>query len=436
MFSNLKIFTSAWNFDKSEVNLKSKFQMINAALLLSTISLLFGIIVNFYKTTYGIIPVEVAMIFLNIVSFFVLRRYKSSFKFISFTIATQFGLLFLFLYYRFSPESLKFIWLFSYPIVVLYFQEKKYAKYSMSFVIGMILLGPIQPFILIGFSMFQAVYISVVLAVISVIITFYQNRMDDARALIFEQQEQLQEQVDELTCKDKLLSVQSKQAVMGEMISMIAHQWRQPLSTVTLTVSDIQLKKMLGTEVSEEQMVRSLQEISDTVVYLSDTIDDFQTYFNPNKNITQGNIDDVIHKVLNFIQARVKGTKIVIEYKNKNRDIIDMYQNELIQVILNIMNNAVDAHLEVKKEHPTIALYVRNLETELELIIKDNAGGIEAEKLEKIFEPYYSTKGKNGTGLGLYMSQMIIEKQFNSKIEVTSTTEGTIFSIKIPKKLS
>ena len=436
MFTNLKIFTSAWDFNDSEVSLKSKFQMINAALLLSTAGLIFGIIGNIYKNTYTIIPIELGMISLNVISFFVLRRCKKSFKLISFVIATQFGLLFLLLYYTFSPESLKFIWLFSYPIVLLYFQEKKDAKYWMAFVIGMILLGPIQPFIPIEFSMFQAIYISVVLVVVSVIIMFYQNRMDEARALIFEQQEQLQEQVNELTSKDKLLSVQSKQAVMGEMISMIAHQWRQPLSTVTLTVSDIQLKKMLGVEVPEEQMIGSLQEISDTVVYLSDTIDDFQTYFDPNKDITQASIDDVITKVLNFIHARVKGTKIDIVYKSKNSEFIDMYQNELIQVILNIMNNAVDAHLEILKENPTVAIFVRDLETELELIIKDNAGGIEADKLEKIFEPYYSTKGKNGTGLGLYMSQMIIEKQFNSKIEVTSSHEGTTFSIKIPKKLS
>ncbi len=436
MFTNLKIFTSGWDFAKSEVNLKSKFQMINAALLLSTMSLFFGIITNIYKTTYGIIPVELGLVVSNIVSFFVLRRCKRSFKFISFVIAAQFGLLFLFLYYAFSPGSVKFIWLFSYPIVLLYFQEKKYAKYWMASIIGMILLGPIQPFVSIGFSMFQAVYISVVLIVVSVIITFYQNRMDEARALIFEQQKQLQEQVDELLSKDKLLSVQSKQAVMGEMISMIAHQWRQPLSTVTLTISDIQIKKMLGSDISQEKMDRSLQEINDTVVYLSETIDDFQTYFDPNKDITQASIDDVIKKVLNFVQARVKGTKIFIEYTNNNVEIIEMYQNELIQVVLNIMNNAVDAHLEVEKEHPIIALYVRSFKTELELIIKDNAGGIEANKLEKIFEPYYSTKGKNGTGLGLYMSQMIMEKQFNSKIEVTSTLEGTTFSMKIPKKLS
>jgi len=436
MLNNKKIFTSGWDFKKSEQNLKNRFQMINVALLLSSLSLVFGIFSNMYKETYEIIPLEGSIIVINTVLFFILRRCRKGFKIVSPIVSIQYALFFLFLYYSYPPEALKFIWLFTYPIVLLYFQEKKYARYFMIFVISMILVSPFQPLVAVQFSAFQAIYLAVVLAVVSVIITFYQSKMDEAKSLIIDQQVQLQGQIDELVSKDKLLSVQSKQAVMGEMISMIAHQWRQPLSTVTLTISDIQLKKLLGTKVEEETLDKTLQEISDTVVYLSDTIDDFQTYFAPNKEINEVTIDEIIEKVINFTKARLKGTEIVIDYKAVNDKVIETYSNELIQVILNIINNAIDELVEMKKSNPLITIYIRDQDEDFELIIKDNAGGIKAEKIEEIFEPYYSTKGKNGTGLGLYMSQMIVQKQFNSKIEVISSPKGSIFSMVIPKKLS
>ena len=222
---------------------------------------------------------------------------------------------------------------------------------------------------------------------------------------------------------------------MGEMISMIAHQWRQPLSSVTLTISDIQLKKMLGKVVDEKVMEEALQGISDTVVYLSETIDDFQTYFKPNKELSHIKIDDVVQKALNFVKPRLKGTTINVRVNSIDAE-IETYINELIQVILNITNNAIDELLKLDKKNPILEIRLEALQERIKLSIIDNANGIKSDTLEKIFEPYYSTKGKNGTGLGLYMSQMIMQKQFNSGIEVQSSKEGSIFTLEIPKKLS
>jgi C4-dicarboxylate-specific signal transduction histidine kinase len=267
---------------------------------------------------------------------------------------------------------------------------------------------------------------------------FYQEKMDEAKDLIFNQQEQLQQQINELIQKDQLLTVQSKQAVMGEMISMIAHQWRQPLSTVTLSISDIQVKRMLGNALNEEQLDDTLQEISDTVVYLSETIDDFQTYFNPNKNINTISIKELLNKAMNFTQPRLKSSKITITLTLdiQKDEIIETYINELIQVILNILNNAIDELEKIESREPLVEITLVDEDDSFVLTIRDNANGIESENIDSIFEPYYSTKGKNGTGLGLYMSQMIMQKQFNSKIEVSSSSEGSAFSMRVPKKLS
>jgi C4-dicarboxylate-specific signal transduction histidine kinase len=327
------------------------------------------------------------------------------------------------------------------------------------------MIAPLQSFIEVKYSLFQVMYISVVLIVVSVIVFFYQFKMNEARDLILEQQEKLlnfnaelekqvqdktaeltemnisleekvKQKIEELIQKDKILTVQSKQAVMGEMISMIAHQWRQPLSTITLQISNLELKRLLGEEIKEEEISKTLREISDTIIYLSETIDDFKTYFHPNKELAEIEIHELLERAINFMLPRLKegNAKISIE-KNENIT-IQTYINELLQVILNLLNNAIDIFSEFKQADAQIVLSVQNEAENIILSVSDNAKGISEKNLPHIFEPYFSTKGKNGTGLGLYMSQMIIEKQFGGSIEVQTSSAGSTFHVKIPKTIS
>jgi len=327
-----------------------------------------------------------------------------------------------------EPVQLKHIWIFTYPLLLLYFQNEKSSIYWVIFMVVMLLVAPLQPFVDVSYTLFQVVYISVVLIIISIIIYFHQKKIDEAKNTI-------KSQLWELSKKDRLITQQSKQAVMGEMISMIAHQWRQPLSTVTLSISDLQLKKMLGKEIDDEFMNKSLQDISNTILYLSDTIDDFQTYFAPNKNLSEEHICEIVNRAINFTKARLKGTDVSFELEVCNDGIIETYSNELVQVVLNIINNAIDELIEYKRENPKIIIKIVDKKDYFEILIEDNGRGILLENIEYVFEPYYSTKGKNGTGLGLYMSQMIMQKQFNSKIEVRSSKDGTGFMMQVPKKL-
>jgi len=435
MFKN-DFFASNWEFDESELNMRSKFQMVNIAIILSSSGLVFGIIINCFKGVYGLIILETALFIVNVSLFFLLRFLKKSLNFVAIIETLQFTFLFIFLLYTNEPASLKHIWIFTYPIVLLYFQNEKNATYWVAFMVFMLLIAPLQPFVKVSYSMFQVTYLSFVLVIISIIIYFYQKKIDEAKKMILRQQAELKIKVQELTQKDKLLTIQSKQAVMGEMISMIAHQWRQPLSTVTLNISNIQVKKLLGEEVDDALLYKTLKDISDTIMYLSDTIDDFQTYFKPNKEITIASIDFLIKKAINFTEARIKATPIKIYFDDSDSERIETYANELIQVILNIINNAIDELLILNILNPHITIEIVEKPNSFEINIEDNAHGIIAEDIEQIFEPYFSTKGKNGTGLGLYMSQMIMQKQFNSKIEVHSSSTGSIFTINVPKKLS
>jgi C4-dicarboxylate-specific signal transduction histidine kinase len=317
----------------------------------------------------------------------------------------------------------------------------------------------------VKFTLFEVSYISLVLMILGVIVYFYQIKMNEAADLILKQQNMLldfnanletqvkdktiqlrelnellekkvEEKVKELMKKDELITVQSKQAVMGEMISMIAHQWRQPLSTITLEISNLQLKRLLGEEVNCDIIDEKLGQISDTIVYLSDTIDDFQTYFRPQKDSEYIDIYELLNKAFNFILPRIQKTDIEVFIQETENIEMKTYINELIQVIMILLNNAVDAHLEKKVKNPRIDISVKDNGERVLIFIEDNAGGISDEVLPHIFEPYFSTKAKNGTGLGLYMSQMIVQKQFHGEVRVESLSDGSIFIIDIVKHIA
>ncbi len=251
--------------------------------------------------------------------------------------------------------------------------------------------------------------------------------------LLNEQLEALvKEKVEEIVHKDRILAIQSRQAIMGEMITMIAHQWRQPLNTLTLQISNLQLRRMMGEEISIEEYDKALENISKTITYLSETIDDFQTFFHPDRKLDATMLRPVIEKALTFIKPRLNEKKIEVEIEVENDQTLNVYINELIQVLLNLLNNAIDALIECGKKEKKITIHATIDET-ITIEVRDNACGIKEEIKERLFEPYCSTKGKNGTGLGLYMSQMIMQKQFGGDIEVESSSNGSSFRVVFPK---
>ncbi len=460
-----KIFTSGWDFEASELDLKSRFQMVNIALILSSFAFMYGIVVNITYDIDGYVPLETFLLFTNVLMFFALRKFREAFEFVATVITAQCTILLLYIMYTSDPESMKHTWLFTYLIVLLYFQKRRNGIYWFVFMVFMLLIAPLQTFIDVQFTFFQVSYIVVVLLIVSIIIYFYQIKMNEARDLILQQQNMLlnfnaeleksvkekttklielneslemkvKEKIDELIQKDKLLSVQAKQAVMGEMISMIAHQWRQPLSTITLQISNLQFRRLLGEEIDDDEEIdATLIEISDNIMYLSQTIDDFQTYFHPNKESSEIEVHKLLRRAVNFTLPRLKETKVDITIKKEKDIYIRTYINELIQVILNIVNNAIDAFKTVNKSGFKVMISVEESQNKIVISIEDNATGIAEENLPHIFEPYFSTKGKNGTGLGLYMSQMIVEKQFNGEISVQNLGDGVVFKVEIPKNI-
>ena len=226
-----------------------------------------------------------------------------------------------------------------------------------------------------------------------------------------------------------LLIQQSRLAQMGEMISMIAHQWRQPLNALMLSnqliVSKYTKNKLDNTSI--EYFKKNSQLL---IKQMSQTIDDFKNFFTPHKEKELFCVNDIIKSALNMVKDLYTQEKITVSFQEKEYLYTYGHPNELGQAILNITNNAKDALLETGREDKKISLILSRKDGYILLHINDNAGGIPNEIIDKIFDPYFSTKSKkNGTGLGLYMTKMIINEQLNAKIDVKNTPDGAQFTI-------
>jgi len=233
--------------------------------------------------------------------------------------------------------------------------------------------------------------------------------------------------------KDNQMIQQSRLAQMGEMISMIAHQWRQPLSAISATAIAIKLKVEFN-KLNNDELLKQVENISSYAQHLSSTIDDFRNFFRPNKNKVEVNYCEIIEGVLSIVKVSIENKNIELILETDCEDKFFTYDNELKQVVLNIIKNAEDVLLEKKIQNPYIK--IKTLQDEKNYILKvcDNAGGIPEDIMDKVFDPYFSTKiEKGGTGLGLYMSKMIIEEHCGGKLSVVNGDDGAIFTILIKK---
>lgn len=242
-------------------------------------------------------------------------------------------------------------------------------------------------------------------------------------------EERIRRAVDELRQKDQTLIQQNRLAAMGEMIGNIAHQWRHPLHNVGLLV------QMFPTDVGEmstEELEQKVDQIMDLIMQMSQTIDDFTNFFHRDKEKTRFLAFDAAERAIEFTRASMdsKGIKVSID---GDRDMaIVGYRNEYLQVLLNILSNAKDV-LELRKvPEPFISIRMGCVGEYCVVSITDNGGGIDEEILPKIFDPYFTTKGPTlGTGIGLYMSKMIIEQNMGGSLTARNTGNGAEFIIKV-----
>jgi len=230
---------------------------------------------------------------------------------------------------------------------------------------------------------------------------------------------------------------QNRLSLQGEMISMIAHQWKQPLNNLSLIKQMLIMEYKQG-KLNDEIIDEFNKESSRQIKQMSQTISDFTNFFSPEKKAKYFYLRDILYKSLSFLKPVLVNTNITIETNFEYKKPISLkgYPNELGQTIINILNNAKDALVEKQIKDKRVYIDIKEEEKNIIITIEDNAGGIPTDIMPKIFDPYFSTKSKNGTGLGLYMSKMIIEEHMHGHILVRNSDKGAVFEIRLPMQLN
>ena len=258
-----------------------------------------------------------------------------------------------------------------------------------------------------------------------------QVRTDELERLNESLEQRVKSELESHREKDKMLIQQSKMAEMGDMLSMIAHQWRQPLNQMSYLFMNIDSAYEYD-ELSRDYLDSKLKEGNNLLEFMSDTIDDFRNYFRPDKDKEFVLVSEVVHTSVTLMQKSLDVSGVKVELFADGRDLTHIYKNEFMQVILNLIKNAKDAVVQKGVDKPKITITSTCQKDKMIVKICDNGGGVDEKIIDKIFEPYFSTKDKqSGTGLGLYMSKMIIEEHLDGKLSVFNTREGACFQIEI-----
>lgn len=252
---------------------------------------------------------------------------------------------------------------------------------------------------------------------------------DKLKALYEEQENKIREGIKQLREKDHMIIKQSRQAAMGEMIGNIAHQWRQPLNSIGVIIQNIEDAYEFN-ELTKDYLNEKVATVMNQLNYMSHTIDDFRNFFKPDKEKQDFQVFDALKSAVNFMEANFVHNNISVEYQLITDTTIWGYPNEYAQVLLNILNNARDILIERKIANPTIFITAEKTDSHSIVKISDNGGGIDPDIIHKLFDPYFTTKTV-GTGLGLYMSKMIVEKNMDGKLWVRNTTGGAEFIIEV-----
>jgi len=239
------------------------------------------------------------------------------------------------------------------------------------------------------------------------------------------------ERAAELRQKDELLLIQNRHAAMGEMIGNIAHQWRQPLNNLGLIIQELKYTCEMS-ECKKECIDNGVIKAMEVISHMSITIDDFRNFFKPDVEKCLFKISDVISKSLHIIENSLQDKKILIAINTISDSVINNFQTQFAQAVINILNNACDVLVERDIAEPKIWVTISTEGNKSIVTISDNAGGVPEEIIGKVFDPYFTTKGpQQGTGIGLFMAKSIIEKNMGGRLTVLNNAYGAEFKIEV-----
>lgn len=244
-------------------------------------------------------------------------------------------------------------------------------------------------------------------------------------------EKRVHEEVEKNREKEHLLILQNRQAAMGEMIGNIAHQWRQPLTSISLLIQDLGECFDYG-DLSREYLDATISNAMNVIQHMSQTIDDFRNFFKQDKDRHAFSVSQVIRRTLSFMETSLRYANVTVHIETDEDIVLRGFPNELSQVLLNIFGNAKDIFTERKAVNPELRIHAFREGDRTVITVADNGGGINEEIIDRIFDPYFShRKLETSTGIGLYMAKTIIEKNMGGRLSADNIEGGAMFRIEI-----
>ena len=455
------VCTGKYHFEKHEGILKYQVLLLKILIILSI--LLIGIIaiVRFYEGNITQAIADIIFIVILGINFYFLYRDKYYFKIISRIVIGSALLTIVALMYN-TPEAFSpIIWITTTVYLMFFLLSRREAWKWLFAVLIFIVITHSTEFAFDNFE-FSDIFILISnIFLLSLVLTWYEKIKEDneeqhiKNKILLEKEVQIKtkelsesnEALEELNKtleqrvnseieknakKDTIMMAQSRQAAMGDMISMIAHQWRQPITAIGMGAQNIQLDIELE-DIDTKRFDMKLTKIVEQTEFLSKTIDDFRNFLKPNKKPSSCMFCKIAEDTLTIIGKSLENNNITLEKSYEDDLEITTFRNEVIQVLLNIINNSKDVMKIKEMDDGIIWLNISHNDEMAIFKICDNAGGIPDDILPRIFEPYFTTKEeKGGTGLGLYMSQMIVEKHLKGTIKAQNIDNGLCMRVSIP----
>ncbi len=352
----------------------------------------------------------------------------------------------LFNFYIDNNEHLSIIGTLAFPVIAIFFKGAK-----TGLILSVLQMMIVLPFAFWGITNFTPaftieafLYYIFVSVVLIFLVSFYESSRNRAQTALQgahieldsyknDLEKKVKLAIDEAKFHERMLIQQSKMAQTGDMLASISHQWKQPLATLSAIVTNVKLDMELNT-LNDKGLSDSMQSVTDQVDYMNQTIRHFTNFLKPSNAQECFDVKACIEEILPIISPQLLTHKIVLKTSFENEKLsIFGSKNEFLQVLLNIINNATDAidkmkvdgiiHIKVKEENDTV-----------QITVEDNAGGVPADIIETIFQPYITTKGdSNGTGIGLHMVKTIVENHMNGHINVSNTSLGACFTLNLQK---
>jgi len=432
---NLQNFLySGYSFNDYELPLKFKFRLINTIMIIIVFtSTLFGLLHYLNIAPLGDFHANANFVFAfaNLVLIFWLRASKTSYDTIVSLMLFSALATFTSALITIPNDEFRIMW-FYITVFLAFFTGGIWYGYATAFTSIVIILvaNTLFDLNLSGLAITTAV---TGLIILTITVKVYTKKMIDLENSLLSLNDSLHSKVEsavaEVRTKDELMVQQARLAQMGEMIAMIAHQWRQPLSSISAISTNMQLSLALDEELTKTTLEHELKSIDDRVRLLSNTIDDFRNFYNTDNEKRTFDLSKTITQAIEVLSPAISNAKVTLTFDNKLVNSVKSLESELIQVLLNIIKNAIDI-LKEKEQTREIMVKAYQEGDQTYIVIEDNAGGVSESIINKIFDPYFSTKKeKHGMGLGLYMSQLIIQEHCDGALDVHNSKTGAVFTI-------